>query len=142
LPKFSIEKIVNAKREQVFEIFSNYENYQKLLPQHFPSIRIRSVRENVSIVEEHLNLCGREFIIMAKHVTNSPVLHEVFVIGGDVKGSYIKQQFVNLSEGIKIIVDVNLKFNGKMKIFGILEKNKIGQGYEEIIDDFVKIVEN
>ena len=142
MPKFSVEKIVNAKREQVFEIFSNYENYQKLVPQHFPSIRIRSVRENVSIVEEHLNLCGREFIIMAKHVTNSPVLHEVFVIGGDVKGSYIKQQFVNLSEGTKIIVDFNLKFTGKLKILGILEKNKIGLGYERILDDFVKIAEN
>lgn len=142
MPKFSIEKIVNAKREKTFEIFSNYENYQKLLPQHFPSVRIRSVRENVSVVEEHLNLWDREFLIMAKHVTNSPVLHEIFVIGGDVKGSYIKQQFIKLSEGTKIIVDVNLKLTGKMKIYDILGKNKIGQSYEEILDGFVKIAEN
>ena len=142
MPKFSIEKIVKAKREKTFEIFSNYENYQKLLPQHFPSVRIRSVRENVSVVEEHLNLCDREFIIMAKHVTDSPVLHEIFVIGGDLKGSYIEQQFIKLSEGTKIIVDVNLKLTGKMKIFGILEKNKIGKNYEGVLDGFVKIAEN
>ena len=142
MPKFSLEKIVSKKRESVFEIFSNFENYQKLFPQHFPSVRIRSVRGDISVVEEHLNFGELELLIMAKHVSKKPILHEIFVIGGDVKGSYIKQQFVNLSEGIKIIVDVNLKFNGKMKIFGILEKNKIGQGYEEILDDFVKIAEN
>jgi len=40
LPKFSLEKIVNAQRESVFEVFSNFENYQRLVPQHFPSVRI------------------------------------------------------------------------------------------------------
>ncbi|NNL37423.1 MAG: polyketide cyclase, partial [Nitrosopumilus sp.] len=56
MPKFSIEKIVNAKRDDIFEIFSNFENFQKLIPQHFPSVRIRSVRGDVSVVEEHLNI--------------------------------------------------------------------------------------
>ena len=40
LPKFSLKKIVNAQRESVFEVFSNFENYQQLIPQHFPSVRI------------------------------------------------------------------------------------------------------
>ena len=56
LPKFSSQITVNAKREHVFEIFSNYENYQKLVPQHFPSVRIRSVRGELAVVEEHFNL--------------------------------------------------------------------------------------
>ncbi len=68
MPKFSLEKTVNAKRETVFDILSNYENYQKLIPQHYPSVRVRSVRENISVVEEHMNLGDREFVIMAKHV--------------------------------------------------------------------------
>jgi len=142
LTKFSLEKIVNAKRETVYEKLSNYENYEKLIPQHFPSVRVRSVRGNISVVEEHMNLGGRELVIMAKHVTKEPILHEVFVIGGDAKGSYIKQQFIEVSEGTKIIVDVDLKLNGKMKISSILGKNKIEQDYAKILDDFVKIAEN
>ena len=79
---------------------------------------------------------------MAKHVTEEPVLHEIFVIGGDAKGSYIKQQFIEISEGTKIIVDVDFKLKGKMKISNMLGKNKIEQDYAKILDDFVKIAEN
>ncbi len=142
MPKFSLEKIVNAKIEIVYEILSNFENYQKLIPQHFPSVRVRSVRGNISVVEEHMYLGGRALVIMAKHVTTEPVLHEVFVIGGDAKGSHIKQQFIEISDGTKIIVDVDFKLKGKMKISSMLGKNKIEQDYAKILDDFVKIAEN
>jgi len=134
--------MVHAKRETVYEILSNYENYEKLIPQHFPSVRVRSVRGNISVVEEHMNLGDRELVIMAKHVTKEPVLHEVFVIGGDAKGSHIKQQFIEISEGTKIIVDVDFKLKGKMKISSMFGKNKIEQDYAKILDDFVKIAEN
>ncbi len=142
MPKFSLEKIVRAKREIVYEILSNYENYQKLIPQHFPSVRVRSVRENISVVEEHMNLGDKELVIMAKHVTEEPVLHEVFVIGGDAKGSRIKQQFIEISEGTKIIVDVDLKLKGKMKMSSMFGKNKFEEEYGKILDDFIKIAEN
>ena len=142
MPKFSLEKTVNAKRKTVYEILSNYENYQKLIPQHFPFVRVRSVRGNVSVVEEHMNLGDKELLIMAKHVTIEPVLHEVFVIGGDAKGSHIKQQFIEISQGTKIIVDVDLKLKGKMKMSSIFGKNKFEEDYAKILDDFVKIAEN
>ena len=142
MPKFSLEKTVNAKRETVYEILSNYENYQKLIPQHFPSVRVRSVRGNVSVVEEHMNLGDRELIIMAKHVTEEPTLHEVFVIGGDAKGSHIKQQLIEISEGTKIIVDVDLKLKGKMKMSSMFGKIKFEEDYAKILDDFAKIAEN
>ena len=142
MTKFSLEKIVYAKREIVYEKLSNYENYQKLIPQHFPSVRVRSVRGNISVVEEHMNLGDLELVIMAKHVTTEPILHEVFVIGGDIKGSYIKQQFIEVSEGTKIIVDVDLKLKGKMKMSKMFGKNKFEQDYAKILDDFAKIAEN
>ena len=142
MSKFSLEKIVHAKRETVYEILSNYENYQKLIPQHFPSVRVRSVRENISVVEEHMNLGDKELVIMAKHVTEKPVLHEVFVIGGDAKGSRIKQQFIEISEGTKIIVDVDLKLKGKMKMSSMFGKNRFEEDYSKILDDFIKIAEN
>ncbi len=139
---FSLEKIVNANRDVVFQIFSNYENYQKLIPQHFPSVRIRSVRGNVSVVEEHLNLGKKELLIMAKHVSEEPILHEIFVIGGDAKGSHIKQEFIQLEKGTKILVDVDLKFGGKMRISGLFGKNTFEQDYDKILNDFIKIAEN
>ncbi|MCH8915275.1 MAG: SRPBCC family protein [Thaumarchaeota archaeon] len=142
MPKFSLEKIVNAKIEDVYEILSNYENYPKLIPQHFPFVRVRSVRGNISVVEEHMNLGDKELLIMAKHITEKPVLHEIFIIGGDIKGSHFKQQFIKVSEGTKIIVDVDLKLNGKMKMSYMFGTNKFEQDYAIILDDFTKIAEN
>ena len=142
MPQFSLAKNVNAKRETVYDVFSNFENYQRLLPQHFPSVRIRSVRGNVAVVEEHMNLGEKEFVIMAKHVKNESVLHEIFVIGGDAKGSHISQQFVDISDKTKVIVNVHLKFGRRMKICDIFDKNNFEQDYGKIIDDFVKIAEN
>ena len=142
MPKFSIDKIVNAHRNSVFEIFSNFENYQKSLPQYFPSVRVRSIRNETAVVEEHMMLGDKELVIMAKHVTQSPLLHEIFVIGGDAKGSHIKEQFLDHSEGTKILVDVDLKLKGKMKISELFTKNNLQENYSKIIDGFVKIAEN
>lgn len=142
MPKFSLEKIVNANRDTVFQIFSNYEHYQKLVPQHFPSIRVRSIRGNVSVVEEHLIFGNIELLIMAKHVIDEPVLHDVFVIGGDVKGSHIKQEFIELEKGTKVLVDVDLKFRGKLMISNIFGRRDFKEDYSNILDDFVKIAEN
>ena len=142
MPKFSFEKTINANRDVVFEVFSNYENYEKLIPQHFPSIRVRSVRGDVSVVEERLMLGDLELLIMAKHISKKPVLHQVFVIGGDAKGSQIRQEFIELENGTKILVDVDLKFKGKMKISNMFRKNDFKSDYGKVLDDFVKISEN
>jgi coenzyme Q-binding protein COQ10 len=141
LPKFSLERIVDAKRESVFKIFSDYENFPKLLPQYFPSIRVRSVRNNISVVEEYLRLGDKEFLIMAKHVSDSPLSHEVFVIGGDAKGSIFKETFLELENGTKVMVEVDLKIKGKLKISSLFGKNTFEQDYVKILDDFVKIAE-
>lgn len=142
MPQFSFEKTSTASRNTAYRIFSDYENYQKTFPDIFPSVRIRSVRNNVAVVEEHLNLGDDELVIMAKHVTDEPVLHDVFVIGGDAKGTRIQEQFIEIPGGTKILVDVDLKLKGKMKIGGMFSKNRYRQNYEEIIENFIKTAEN
>ena len=81
MPKTIFEKIVKADRKKIFKLTTNYENFQKILPQYYPSVRIISVRGNVSVVEEHLRISGRELVMMVKHVIDEPILHEIFIIG-------------------------------------------------------------
>ena len=141
MTSFSLEKIVHAKRDNVFQIFSNYNNYEKLVPQYFSSIRIRSVRENIAVVEEHLKLGEMEFLFMAKHVATPSILHEVYVIGGKSKGSYIRQEFIEISEGTKILVDVKLKLTGTLRIPKFLGKSKLSENYSNMLDEFAVMSE-
>jgi len=79
---------------------------------------------------------------MAKHVTEKPILHEIFVIGCDTKGSHFTKEFVELEQGTKILVDVDLKFKGKMKISSLFGNKSFKEDYSKILDDFLKISEN
>ena len=142
LTTFSLEKIIHAKRKDVFKIFSNYDDYEKLIPQYFPSIRIRSVRGNTAVVEEHLKLGDLELLLMSKHVATPFVLHEVYVIGGKSKGSHIKQEFVEIPEGTKILIDVDLKLTGLMKIPKVLDKSKLIENYSNLLNDLTILCEN
>ncbi len=142
MTKFSFEKIVKADRKKVFDVVANYEEFQKTLPQYFPSVRIRSKRGNTAVVEEHLKFYGKELVMMTKHVTKYPEIHEVFVIGGDAKGSHFYEKYESVPEGTKISVDVDLKLTGILKIAEFFGKEKIAIGFSKIMDEFAKIAEN
>ena len=120
----------------------NYKIYPEILPKHFSSIRVRSVRGNVSIVEEHINLAGKKFVIMAKHVMNPHALHEMFVIGGDLKGTVVRQNFSIVKDTTVVTTDVNVKLNLLMKIKSIFDYNQFEREYRTIMDDFATTVNN
>jgi len=141
LPKINFEKIVKAERNKVFDIVANYEQFQKILPKYFPSIRVLSVRDNISVVEEHVRIAGRELVMMTKHVTKYPELHEVFVIGGDAKGSHIIERYESIKDGTKITVEANLNLSVPLKILAFFGRSKIKNGFTKIMDEFAKIAE-
>ena len=113
-----------------------------MFPNSFPSVRILSTRDNTSIVEEHMMLGNKELVMMTKHVTEEPDLHEVFVIGGDAKGSHVVEKFEELSNGTVIKIDVNLKMKWIMKIPGLFGKSRVENDYLKIISECVKMAEN
>lgn len=137
----TFEKIVNADRDKVFNIATDYESFQDLLPQYFPSIRIRSTRGNVSVIEEHILLAGKELVMMTKHVKKEPQFHDVYVIGGDAKGSHISEKYEKTSKGTRIVVKADIKLKGIMKVAGFLGKSKIENNLISIMDEFAKIAE-
>ena len=141
MPKIIIQKIIKADRQHVFDIVANYENFQNILPKYFPSIRVRSVRENIAIVEEHLRLGQKELVMTTKHVTKYPELHEVFVLGGDAKGSRISETYEKVEQGTKITVIADIKLNGVMKVLGFFAKSKIQSEFSKVIDEFCIVAE-
>jgi coenzyme Q-binding protein COQ10 len=141
LPKIIFEKIIKADRKKVFGLATNYENFQKILPHYYPSIRIISVRGNVSVVEEHLRISGRELVMMVKHVIDEPILHEIFIIGGDAKGTHIIMRYESIPDGTKLIFEIDWKLKGIAKLSSFFVKNNLLNDYSKIIDEFAIIAE-
>ena len=135
--KVSFEREINADLEKSFEIISNFENFQKLFPDFYPSILIKSVRDDSSLVAEHLKLHDTEFIIMAKHFTSKPHSHEMRIVGGDIKGSSINEIF-SFDNDITLL-KVNAELDVKSSRFS--KSNPYGESLKNLYDTMIKEIE-
>ena len=131
----SFQRQINANIEKSFKILSDFENFQKLFPQFYPSILIKSIRDESSLVAEHLKLHDKEFVIMSKHFLTPSTSHEMRVIGGDMKGSKITETLS--TDGDTTILDVDAELNVKSTRFS--RKNPYAKALENLYD--VMIVE-
>ena len=135
--KITFEREINSDIEKSFDIITNFENFQKLFPESYPSILIKSVRDESSLVAEHLKLYDTEFIIMSKHFTSKPHSHEMRVIGGDIKGSNINEIF-SFDNG-KTVLKVNAELNVKSSRFS--KKNPYEESLKSLYDVMIKEIE-
>ena len=135
--KISFEREINADIVKAFDIISNFENFQKLFPDFYPSILIKSVRDDSSLVAEHLKLHDTEFIIMAKHFTSKPHSHEMRIVGGDIKGSSINEifSFDNGKTSLKVIAELDVKSSRFSK------KNPYEKSLNNLYDAMIKEIE-
>ena len=135
--KISFEREINADIEKSFNVITNFENFQKLFPDFYPSILIKSVRDESSLVAEHLKLHDTEFIIMSKHFISKPHSHEMRVIGGDIKGSSINEIF-SFDNG-KTVLKVNAELDVKSSRFS--KKNLYEESLKNLYDAMIIEVE-
>ena len=136
--KISFEREINANIEKSFDIITNFENFQKLFPEFYPSILIKSVRDESSLVAEHLKLHDSEFIIMSKHFFSRPHTHEMRVVGGDNKGSSINEIFSS-DDGkttLKVIAELDVKSSRFSK--NNPYKDSLNKLYDKMISEIEK----
>ena len=136
--KISFEREINADIEKSFDIITNFENFQKLFPEFYPSILIKSVRDESSLVAEHLKLHDSEFIIMSKHFFSRPHTHEMRVVGGDIKGSSINEIFSSDAEKttLKVIAELDVKSSRFSK--NNPYKDSLNKLYDKMISEIEK----
>ncbi|NMI83117.1 MAG: polyketide cyclase [Candidatus Nitrosopelagicus brevis] len=136
--KISFERKINADIEKSFDIITNFENFQKLFPEFYPSILIKSIRDESSLVAEHLKLHDSEFIIMSKHFFSRPHTHEMRVVGGDIKGSSINEIFSS-DDGkttLKVIAELDVKSSRFSK--NNPYKDSLNKLYDKMISEIEK----
>jgi coenzyme Q-binding protein COQ10 len=79
----------------------------------------------------------KKLVMMTKHVTKYPELHEIHVIGGDAKGTHIVERYENTAGGTKVIIDAEIRLG---KLASIIPK-KTTSDFEQMISEFAKIAE-
>ena len=135
--KISFEREINADIEKAFDIITNFENFEKLFPEFYPSILIKSIRDESSLVAEHLKLHDTEFIIMSKHFFSRPNTHVMRVVGGDIKGSSINESFS--ADNGKTILKVNAELDVKSSRFS--KRNPYGDSLNNLYDKMIIEIE-
>ena len=140
LAKAKFEKFTDVSRQKIFEVATNYKSFQTNMPQFFPSIRIISIRPNTTLAEEHITIAGKELVVMAKHVTDEPVTHETFFVGGHAKGTHITEEYEQTPKGTRIILTVD--FKGSVRLTGISGKAKFEDEFSKIMDKLIETAEN
>ena len=59
----------------------------------------------------------------------------------NLRAVYIKQEFVEISEGTKVLIDVDLKLTGLIKIPKVLDKSKLIKNYSDLLNDLTILCE-
>ena len=59
MPQFEFIKIVDVKRDLIFQISTDYENFTKILPDNFKELKIIKKTDSVAIIQEKLQFLGR-----------------------------------------------------------------------------------
>ncbi len=140
MPKVKVEKIIKAEKDKVFYTMTDFEKLQSKLPQIFKSVKIISREGNSIVTEEFVKMAGREITQKVKHIIQPTEKHEVFILEGDAKGSYIVESYEETSEGTKIIVEGDFKLAGNLNLLGFFAKGKIEKSINEVMDEFAKIL--
>ena len=112
------------------------ENFHKIMPKYFQSLKIISNSTNEKIVLESINFLGKKIKIKTKHVILKPNVHRVFILTGPAKGTSFIETYTSSLTGTDISILVDLKLNGILKLIPFL-KILILKRMNSVMSEFV-----
>ena len=142
MPKFKFVKTVDADRDKIFKVITDFENLAKIFPKYFKSLKIISKSGNVTKLQEDLEFLGKKLSVTVDHIVEEPDKHIVIMLDGPGKDTRFEETFEKVSEGTKIAVEVDLVLNGKFKVMGFFAKKKIKSKMSEALDEFAEVAIN
>ena len=118
---FNLVQKSELERDMIFKISTDIENFHKIMPKYFESLKIITNSTNEKIVLESINFLGRKIKIKTKHIILKPNVHKVFILTGPAKGTSFIETYTSSSTGTNISILVNLKLNGILKLIPFLK---------------------
>jgi len=141
MSSFNLVHKSNLERDLIFGISTDVENFHKIMPKYFKSLKIISDSTNEKIVLESINFLGKKIKIKTKHIILKPNVHEVFILTGPVKGTSFIETYTPSSTGTDISILVNLKLNGFLKLIPFL-KILLSKRMNSVMSEFIICAES
>jgi len=153
---FNVIKETEVKKEKIFDVMADVENYPKILPHNVISIKIinqtqslpgkiieigepQQVIESYSIfAEETLRESGVVVTQIVKHSIIPYKKHTVFVMSGDAEGTKIVLKFNDEDEKTKITGEVIIRIKGILAPFAQLARSNMESAINTTIDNFIE----
>ena len=121
MSKFNLVQKSNLNRDLIFKISTDVENFHKVMPEYFKSLKIIQNSSNEKIVLESIDFLGRKIDIKTKHVIIQPNIHEVFILTGPAEGTSFIEKYESGPTDTDISIVVDLKLNGFLKFIPFLK---------------------
>ncbi len=131
----------NLKRDVLFQISTDIENFHKIMPKYFKSLKIISNSSNEIIVLESIDFFGRKIEIKTKHIVVKPNMHKVFILSGPARGTSFIETYNSNSFGTDVSVVVDLKLCGILKLIPFL-KILVLKKMNSVMSEFITCAES
>lgn len=141
MSKFNLVQKSNLNRDLIFKISTDVENFHKVMPEYFKSLKIIQNSSNEKIVLESIDFLGRKIDIKTKHVIIQPNIHEVFILTGPAEGTSFIEKYESGPTGTDISIVVDLKLNGFLKFIPFL-KLLLLKKMDSVMSEFIVCAES
>lgn len=121
MSSFNLIQKSTLEPDKIFQISTDVENFHKIMPKYFKSLKIISDSSNEKIVLESIIFLGKKIDIKTKHVIIEPNIHKVFILSGPAKGTSFIETYNLNSIGTEILIIVDLKLNGILRLIPFLK---------------------
>jgi len=135
LSTISYSKTVDVDKEIIFNIFADFENYPRVLPNNILSVN--NIPEKQSVYEISLVEKGIKTKLIVEHIIELYHKQVIKVIDGDAQGTTVNQTFESIGNSTKISIDIDLKTRGILAPFAFLPQLNVNHAVDTIVTTFV-----
>ena len=141
--RFTLKKNSKINRDKLYAISIDVENFPNIMPKYFKSTTMKEDTGNEIIVDEKIFFLGNLLDVKTKHVIIHPIMHEVHILSGPLRGSSFVESYNEVKDGTNVVIDVSIKLNGISKLifpFGFLIKRQMAKVMDDFLDSSEKVI--
>jgi len=138
ITKDTFVKIVNVKKEDIFNTMANLSNYPKVLPQNYVSVKIMNQTNNTIYAEEEVAEIGIKTKMLVRHTIIPYDKHVLEVLDGDANGTKITEIFEKNGSSTKLTTTLDIHLHGLLAPLAFLPKSNLEHAMDTVITSFVE----